>query len=62
MIGAGGSEALARQRAEAVAETLRASGLQASVSLDDPASVRARARDNGPQAARTVRVEIGEVL
>ena len=60
VIGVGDTEALARKRADAVAGVLRASGLQASISLDDTASLRARVRDEGPQAARTVRLEIGE--
>ena len=60
VIGVGGTEALAQKRADAVAVALRASGLQASVSLDDTASVRARMREEGPQAARTVRLEIGD--
>ncbi len=60
VIGVGGTEALAQSRADAVAVALRANGLQASVALDDPASVRARVREDGPQAARTVRLEIGE--
>ena len=60
VIGVGGTEALARQRADVVAATLRASGVQASVSLDDTASMRARVREDGPQAARTVRMEIGD--
>ncbi|MEO5963659.1 MAG: TIGR00341 family protein [Thermomonas sp.] len=62
VIGVGGTEALAQKRADAVAAALRASGLQASVRLDDAASMRARVRDDGPQAARTVRVEIGGAL
>lgn len=60
VIGVGGSDALAKARANAVAVALGASGLQASVSVDDTASVRARVRDEGPQAARTVRLEIGD--
>ncbi|MDI1252249.1 TIGR00341 family protein [Thermomonas sp.] len=60
VIGVGGTEALAQKRADAVAGALRASGLQASVSLDDAAVVRARVREDGPLAARTVRLEIGE--
>ncbi|MEO6227071.1 MAG: DUF389 domain-containing protein [Thermomonas sp.] len=60
VFGVGGSEALARKRADAVASTLRASGVQATVRLDDTAAVRARVRDDGPLAARTVRLEIGE--
>ncbi len=62
VIGVGGTEALAQKRADAVAVALRASGLEAIVSLDDTASVRARVRDEGPQAARTVRLEIGEAF
>ncbi len=62
VIGVGGTEQLAQSRADAVATLLRASGLQARTSLDDTASVRARVRDEGPQAARTVRLEIGEAL
>ncbi|MFS8136660.1 MAG: TIGR00341 family protein [Thermomonas sp.] len=60
VFGVGGSEVLARKRADAVAAALRGSGLQATVSLDDDAVVRARVREDGPQAARTVRLEIGE--
>lgn len=60
VIGVGGTELLAQQRADAVATALRASGLRASVRLDDAASVRARVRVDGPQAARTVRLEIGD--
>ena len=60
VFGVGGSQALAQKRADTVAAGLRASGLQTSVSLDDVASVRARVRDEGPVAARTVRLEIGE--
>ncbi len=60
VFGVGGTEALAQARADAVATALRASGLQASVSLDDAAAVRARVREDGPQAARTVRLEIGD--
>jgi len=59
IIGVGGTEALAQKRADAVAAALRASGLQANVRLDNAASVRARVLDEGPQAARTVRLEIG---
>lgn len=62
VIGVGGTEALAKTRADAVAVALRASGLQASVTLDDTAAVRARVREEGPQAARTVRLEIGGPL
>ncbi len=57
--GVGGTQALAQNRADAVATALRANGLQASVSLDDAVSVRARVRADGPLAARTVRLEIG---
>jgi uncharacterized hydrophobic protein (TIGR00271 family) len=60
VIGVGGTEELAQKRAEAVAEALRSSGLQTSVSLDDADAVRARVRADGPLAARTVRLEIGE--
>jgi uncharacterized hydrophobic protein (TIGR00271 family) len=60
VFGVGGSEPLARKRADAVAAALRASGLQASVSLDDRAAVRARVHHDGPLAARTVRLEIGQ--
>lgn len=60
VFGVGGSEELARKRADAIASVLRASGVQANVSLDDAAAVRARVRDDGPAAARTVRLEIGE--
>ncbi len=60
VIGIGGTEALAQKRADAVAATLRASGVQTSISLDDAASMRTRVRDHGPQAARTVRLEIGD--
>ena len=60
VIGVGGSEALARQRAEVVATALRASGVQASVTVDDVASIRARVRTQGPAAARTVLLEIGD--
>ena len=60
VIGVGGSEALAQKRADAVAAALRASGLQANITLDDAAAMRARVRDQGPLAARTVRLEIGE--
>lgn len=60
VLGVGGSEQLAQQRADVVAAALRASGLQASISLDDAAAVRARVDEQGPVAARTVRLEIGE--
>ena len=60
VFGVGGSEELARKRGDAVAAALRANGLQADVSLDDVAAVRARVREGGPLAARTVRLEIGE--
>ncbi|MEO6155230.1 MAG: DUF389 domain-containing protein [Thermomonas sp.] len=60
VIGVGGTETLAQKRADAVAAALRANGLQVSVSLADAASVRARARSDGPLAARTVRLEIGK--
>ena len=60
VIGAGGSDALAQKRADAVATILRANGLQAGIAVDDAAAVRARVRDQGRLAARTVRLEIGE--
>ena len=60
VIGVGGTEKLAQARADAVAAALHGGGLQTSVTLDDTASMRARVRDDGPLAARTVRLEIGE--
>jgi uncharacterized hydrophobic protein (TIGR00271 family) len=60
VLGVGGTQALAQKRAQVVATALRTSGLQVSTSLDDAAAVRARVHENGPVAARTVRLEIGE--
>lgn len=60
VIGVGGTKSLAQKRADAVADALRISGLQAHVSLDDAANVRARVRSEGPVAARTVRLEISD--
>lgn len=60
VIGLGGTPELARKRADAVTEGLRARGLHVTTALDDAASMRARVATEGPLAARTVRLEIGE--